>query len=250
MQEYRIQNQGLFERNYLPNMLGWYLLTPATTLSDMEWMLARAAGFNAGFALATSMDAIRNNSELGPILDAIREWETARRSGVFTQAQRALMKDPKNEFHLEAAGNGAWRLSPYHETAPFRHEKIVRQPGEPTSARWTFTTRDAKQPMQFKLRVAGDGGTIADPSFDVDRSARITFGVELQPGQTLVCEGTTTGRVYDEKGRQVRTVAASGAIPTMATGQHEVRFACEFKGASTPVVTVTFKTRGEAIAVP
>lgn len=250
MQEYRINNQALFERNYLPNMLGWYLLTPATTLSDMEWMLARAAGFNAGFALATSMEAIRDNTELGPILDAIREWETARRAGVFTPAQRALMKDPTNEFHLEAAGAGSWRLTPYHETAPFRHERIVRQPGEPTSARWTFTTADAKQPMQFKLRVAGDGGSIADPTFDVDRSARITFAVELQPGQTLVCEGTSTARVYDNKGRQIRLVTATGAVPAIGPGAHEVKFVCAFKGVSTPAVAVTFKTRGEAVAVP
>jgi hypothetical protein len=250
MQEYRIQNQGLFERNYLPNMLGWYLLTPATTLSDMEWMLARAAGFNAGFALATNMEAIRTNAELGPILDAIREWETARRAGVFTTAQRAFMKDPKNEFHLEAAGPGSWKLSAYHETAPFRHEKIVRQPGEPTFARWTFSTQDAKQPMQFKLRLAGDGASVTDPAFDVDRSARITFPVELQAGQTLVCEGTSIARVYDNKGRQVRTVNATGAVPAMAAGNHEVKFACEFKGTGSPIVTVTFKTRGEAVMVP
>lgn len=249
MQEYRINNQALFERNYLPNMLGWYLLTPTTTLSDIEWMLARASGFNAGFALATSMEAIRTNPGLGPILDAIRGWETARRAGVFTPAQRALMKDPKQEFHLEAAGTGAWHLYAFHETVPFRHERIVRQPGEPTSARWVFTTSDARQPMQFKLRVLGDGGSITDPSFDVDRSLRITFAVELQPGQTLVCEGTTTARIYDTRGRHVSTVTANGTIPQMAPGGHEVKFACEFKGTSPPAVAVTFKTRGEAVAV-
>ncbi len=27
MQEYRIANQALFERNYMPNMMGWYLMT-------------------------------------------------------------------------------------------------------------------------------------------------------------------------------------------------------------------------------
>lgn len=249
MQEYRINNQALFERNYLPNMLGWYLLTPSTTLSDIEWMLARASGFNAGFALATNMEAVRSNPGLGPILDAIREWESARRTGVFSPAQRALMKDPKKEFHLEAAGPGTWRLYPFHETAPFRHERIVRQPGEPTSARWVFTTPDSRQPLQFKLRVLGDGGSIADPSFDVDRSSRISFAVELQPGQTLVCEGTTTARVYDTKGRHVSTVTATGTIPLMAPRSHEVKFACEFRGTAPPAVTVTFKTRGEGETV-
>ena len=185
MQEYRIKNQSLFERNYLPNMLGWYLLTETTSLSDMEWMLARAAGFNAGFALATSMEAIRKNQELGPILDAIREWETARRARAFSPDHRSQLKDPKNEFHLEAHGANRWNLFAYHESPSFRHEKIVRQPGEPTASRWNYRTTDRKQPLQFKLRVTGEGGGITDPKFEVDRSASVTFAVELSPGQTL-----------------------------------------------------------------
>ena len=50
MQEYRINNQAFCERNYIPKTLGWYLLTPTTCVSDMEWTLARAAGFDAGLA--------------------------------------------------------------------------------------------------------------------------------------------------------------------------------------------------------
>ena len=44
MQQYRVDNQALFDRNYMPHMLGWYLLTERTKLAEMEWMLARAAG--------------------------------------------------------------------------------------------------------------------------------------------------------------------------------------------------------------
>ncbi|MCX6858987.1 MAG: hypothetical protein NTX70_01990, partial [Verrucomicrobia bacterium] len=88
MQEYRINNQAFCERNFIPKMLGWYLLRTSTCLSDMEWMLARSAGFDSGFALATSLDALRKNTETGPILDALREWEKARRAGVFTPEQR------------------------------------------------------------------------------------------------------------------------------------------------------------------
>ena len=34
MQEYRIQNQALFDRNYVPNMLGWYRLTATTSVAE------------------------------------------------------------------------------------------------------------------------------------------------------------------------------------------------------------------------
>ncbi|HEX4935194.1 MAG TPA: hypothetical protein VFV33_18545, partial [Gemmatimonadaceae bacterium] len=61
MQQYRIDNQALFARNYMPPMLGWYLLTERTTLAEMEWMLARAAGYGAGFAMVARPKALRSN---------------------------------------------------------------------------------------------------------------------------------------------------------------------------------------------
>ena len=101
MQQYRINNQGLFDRNYLPNMLGWYLLTETTSLADIEWMLARGAGYNAGYALATDIDAVNNNSDIEIIMDAIREWEKLRHSRAFSNKLIEKLKDPSNEFHLE-----------------------------------------------------------------------------------------------------------------------------------------------------
>ncbi len=114
MQQYRIDNQALFDRNYMPHMLGWYLLTETTTMADMEWMLARAAGYGAGFAMVARPKALRTNPQAGALLDAIREWETARTQHAFTAEQQARLRDPKREFHLETAGGGRWLL---HEGA-------------------------------------------------------------------------------------------------------------------------------------
>ncbi len=252
MQEYRIKNQDLFARNLMPNMFGWYLLTETTSLSDIEWMLARTSGFNAGFALATSIEAVRNNSDIGPILDAICQWEKARRGKAFSASLRERFKDPKSEFHLEPASEGEWRLYPYHESQRYRHEKTVRQPGEPAGSRWEYKNPDKGQPLQFKLRVTGDSATIANPKIDLDRFGTVMFPVELLTGQTLLCEGTPLARVYDGKGRQVKTVKAVGQIPVVQPGKHEIGFDCQFKASVTPIVVLTIKTRGEAekLALP
>jgi hypothetical protein len=246
MQDYRISNQALFERNYMPHMLGWYLLTETTTLSDIEWMLARAAGFNAGFALVTSIDAVRKNPDTGIILDAIREWEKAKRSGAFSPIQRKVLKDPKFEFHLEPVKEGGWDLFSYHDSRTFRHEKQIRQPGEPAGSRWEVYNADRAQAVQFTVRAVGDSGSIINPTLEIDRYRAISFGVELKAGQTLLCDGTTTGRVYDKKGRHIMTVQASDRIPVLHPGKHEIRFDCDFKGRSNPAAEVTFTTRGEA----
>jgi hypothetical protein len=120
---YRFKNQMFFERNLMPRMLGWFSLGPNTTLADAEWMLARAAGFDAGFALVTGMastaqleadpssaDALKRYGALPAILEAVRQWETARLSGAFPPEIKAQLRDNTREFHLEPVGRGQWDL--------------------------------------------------------------------------------------------------------------------------------------------
>ena len=244
MQEYRINNQAFCERNFIPKMLGWYLLRTSTCLSDMEWMLARSAGFDSGFALATSLDALRKNTESGPILDALREWEKARRAGVFTPEQREALRNPKREFHLQTVSGGGWDLFPFHDSADFQHEQLTRQPGEPTSAAWELKNPDARQPMQLKLRVFGTSGSIRNPTFEINRSAMLTIPVEIQSGQSLLLESDAIVRLYDAKGNPVQSFPLKTPLPVVLPASNPVTFDCEFLGDAPPKVTVTFKTRG------
>lgn len=246
MQEYRINNQALLERNYLPNMLGWYLMIETTTLSDIEWMLARAAGYNAGFALVADLAALKKNPQTPQILDALREWETARHSKVFSAAQRELLKNPKNEFHLEAVNEKSWKLYPFHASQEYAHEKTIRQPGEPTSVEWQYENTDGDQPLQFKLKASGGEGTIKNPSFEIDNFTIISYNVELKNNETLLCEGIKTARIYDNKGHQIKAVEANISIPDISHGKHKINFNCEFTGGQPLTVKVIFKSMGRA----
>ena len=249
MQEYRINNQAFCERNFIPKMLGWYLLRTSTCLSDMEWMLARSAGFDSGFALATSLDALRKNTESGPILDALREWEKARRAGVFTPEQREALRNPKREFHLQTVSGGGWDLFPFHDSADFHHELVTRQPGEPTSVQWDVTNPDARQTVQIKLRVAGGGGSIRNPILEINRSATLQIPIEIQAGQSLLLESDAIVRLYDAKGSPVQSFPMKTALPMVQAGTNQISFDCEFQGETPPKVSVTFKTRGNPTRV-
>ncbi|MDD8026207.1 MAG: hypothetical protein PHI34_06825 [Acidobacteriota bacterium] len=244
MQEYRIKNQALFERNYIPNMLGWYLMRDTTSLSDVEWMLARAAGYGAGFAFTSSLEDMRKNPETGAVLDAIREWETARRGGAFSPEQRLRMKNPKAEFHLAKRADGGWDLYPFHESQAFSHEKMSLQPGQPTAAEWTFDNPDDAQPLQLKLKAAGREGSLRRPRFEIDGYFELVFDVEMQAGQTLLWEGAGDARLYDDKGQPIKTVAAPAAPPTIGPGSHRIVFDAEFRGDAAPKAEATFRTRG------
>jgi hypothetical protein len=128
---YRFKNQLYFERNLMPHMLGWFALSPDTTVEDAEWLLARAAGFDAGFALAASLEStaqlaadpaaletVRQFGATPAILEAVRQWETARLAGAFPNKLKEGLRDNTREFHLEPVGPGRWNLYPVLKLEP------------------------------------------------------------------------------------------------------------------------------------
>ena len=244
MQQYRIDNQALFDRNYMPHMLGWYLLTDRTTLPEMEWMLARAAGYSAGFAMVARPQALRANALTPVLLDAIREWEAARTSGAFDSAQRERLKDPTNEFHLEATAPGAWTLAQYATSPLFVRTRVERQPGEPTGTTWEVAQGWSEQRLQFRLLLTGTGATAKQFRLQVDRYAEVGIPVELQEGESLVVDGSTTVRVYDAGGRPKATHQLAMLPPMVAAGTHRVTLDSEFGGVGSPRIEVQFKGMG------
>ena len=120
---YRLKNQLFYTRNLIPHMLGWFAVRGETTTEDAEWLCARAAGYDAGFALATSFASKATQSSAGvsgvdatkaAIFEVIRQWETARQSGAFPESVKPALQDVNREFHLVAAGPGEWDLQPFN----------------------------------------------------------------------------------------------------------------------------------------
>ncbi len=93
--EYRLKNQKYFSRNMMPGMLGWFSMRETTSLEDIEWMLARSAGFDAGFAFVVSQRVLQVNGQTKEILNKVKNWEFARQNGAFTSEQKEEMKNPE-----------------------------------------------------------------------------------------------------------------------------------------------------------
>ncbi|MEE3232768.1 MAG: hypothetical protein VX294_01260 [Candidatus Latescibacterota bacterium] len=123
---YRLKNQYYYSRNLMPRMLGWFALREDTSIEDAEWLLARAAGFDAGFALATSIKFNANQvtptkqkgrkkipSNSYRILEVVNCWESARRNNVFPDDLKEQLQDINKEFHLEKKGDH-WALFPIY----------------------------------------------------------------------------------------------------------------------------------------
>ena len=124
---YRLKNQLFYTRNLIPRMLGWFAVRAETSPEDAEWLCARAAGYDAGFALATSFEskANQNSGDVArvdekklAIFEVVKQWETARRSGSFPERVKPQLQDVNREFRLVAVGPGEWDLVPMRPAGP------------------------------------------------------------------------------------------------------------------------------------
>ncbi|HLO79954.1 MAG TPA: hypothetical protein VK166_03295 [Chitinophagaceae bacterium] len=241
MQQYRIDNQGLFDRNFMPHMLGWYLLSENTSLPEMEWMLARAAGYSAGFAMVARPEALRKNPITNSLLDAIREWETAKHGNAFSAAQKEALKNPKNEFHLEKIADGKWTLNTYAISPVFVREKFERQPGEPTHTEWKFSQKWNEQVLQFRMNIIGTEGSVTNIKMQLDNYRELLLPLTLKAGESLVCDGTETIRLYDKNGKPKGTFKLQSAPPMVSAGEHNIIIDSGFEGEEPPKIELQFK---------
>lgn len=105
-------NNAYYRANYLPGMLGWISLPGTAGLQTVEDTLARGAGLNAGAGFETSVSSLTNGGQnTATLLDAVKQWETARNLGAFTDAQRAQFRDQSTHWHLSVVTPGrSWSL--------------------------------------------------------------------------------------------------------------------------------------------
>ena len=239
--QYRLNNQRLFRRNFMPGMLGWFRMTNETSLEDIEWLLARAAGFDAGFALVTDPKTVRENGLGEKILSIINEWETARMSEVFSPEQKKEFEEIRNEYHLEKVEEGKWKFYPI-ENQIYTHDKKEKQPGEPVFSTFIYENPYDKQNMQFIITVGGDC-EISNLNIELDNYESITIPFTLKNRQILKYTGGNEFIIYDKNWNIISVEKTKQLL--ISNGEHSVKFDCKFSGGEKPVVKLEIKTIGE-----
>jgi len=217
----RISNQRFYEDNYLPNMLGWFLITAQTSADDVNWMLARAAGFNAGYALVMRTEALVN-PQMDDIINRINLWTSAQRKGVFNTEQKRWLKNPINDAGLIIRDDKLYlqRFKKYE----FEYEAKVLQPGQPTSLSWNFENSEVKQTPQFVLHAMGDDGKITNPAIDIDNSFHLVIPCTVLAGQTLTIGNLNVASLYDRKGKLIKKIKVDSKLPDLAVSKHTLSF--------------------------
>lgn len=237
--DYRLENQPFLERNYMPNMLGWFLLSATTTKEDIEWMMARAAGYNAGFAMVASHKNLQKNPATSQLLDLIRLWQEAYQKKIFSNDQIVRLKNPENDFHLEKTA-AEWKLYPFKKHK-FEHGQQLLQPGQPTFSEWKFENRDAKQALTFTLTILGKKGAIQNPWIELDGYFKLELPGEYMAGHSIVFDGEKL-KLYNEKGGFIKELPLSQPVPLLIKGEHNIKFDCGFSEENQLKIRFVFKT--------
>jgi hypothetical protein len=251
MAEYRFKNQEYFNRNLFPRMLGWFLVRTAegdleaTALDDVEWVMTKCAGYDAGCAVFVSLNTLKRNGKTDEMLIAISEWEKARISGAFSAEQREKMK--KSEYHLESNGEEGWKIYPVEFSSKWTCRYEERQPGQPSGMEYEFENKFDRQPLRFVMRILSSGNTdtafIVNPSLEIG-VRKITFPVKLKPQQYLVCDDDKKVQVYDINWNLVQTLELDSELPGLLTGKCRIEFNCEFEGEPKPFAEIRLQTMG------
>jgi hypothetical protein len=239
--QYRLKNQNYYARNLMPRMLGWFQMNAETTLEDAEWLLARAAGFDAGFCLVTSPDTVRRNGAGTNIIAAINRWETARLTGAFPEPAKAALRDIQHEFHLETVSANTWNLYPVHSVKGVHNRR--EQPGMITTTEFTFDHPHSAQPMQFILQVTGKSET-SDLVLELNGREALTFTAPLAPGQILRYAGGEFMLRCNAQGQPLETIAVNPKRLQIASGKTLIRVGARLAAGEDAALKCEFRTLG------
>ena len=241
----RLKNQQFYRRNLMPSMLGWFSLKTETSIEDIEWMLARGAGFDAGFGLATSLETTKKHGRKDEILAAIKLWENARLRGVFTEAQKQKFQDTKNEFHLQVNAGGGYELMPVYNSY-YIHGQKIKQPGEPAFTTFQFDNPSASQAFVFIITMMTDSETDKDISFDeisvsINQQDPLVLPVSLKQKQILYCDGKTI-KLYNNQWQLLQTIEKP--LPILVTGRNDIKFDGKYSGENGARIKIEIRAKG------
>ena len=243
----RLRNQQFYRRNLMPSMLGWFSLKAETSLEDIEWMLARGAGFDAGFGLSTRLETMKKHGRINEVLETIKLWEDARLKGMFTPSQKLLMEDTRNEFHLEKTSTGDYHLVPVHN-AHLVHEQKIRQPGEPVFSTFDFRNPHASQPAAFIITMSPKKDsdlevTFSNPVITINQQEALTIPVSLKYNQYLYCDGKEV-KLYDRQWQLLQTIGLTTQLRSMVNGSNQVSFDGKFSGENGGDLKIELRVKG------
>ncbi len=246
---FRLRNVKYYSRNYLPRMLGNFKFIHDTSLEDAEWLGAKAAGLEAGFALvALDQDvqgwtSIRENAIADKLLSAIKTWETARMADAFSSDQKKLLLKMDHEFHLEEMEEGTWSLYPYK----IGRTVIERTTIKPASGAFDFDNPYEDQPMMLSIKMVPNRcwPYIRRLKLKVNDNKLIEIPVYMSPHQTLTWDSENGLRLYARNWKLLKQIEFDESLPMLVNGLNHIEIEAGMTRTSSAPIRIQVKSAGK-----
>lgn len=234
------KRQEYYRSNLMPWMIGNFKIhiadknRKATTMEELEWFLANAAGYDAGFGLDFEANAMRKHGLTDPMLNTINIWETLRLSGAFSETQKENLKDPYSNWHIEKGKDSTYLLYPQHISRGYLCNL--------SEDKWQWYSPYSGR---FALRIEVEGhGSISELSFRTPNGI-LYLPCTIHAGQFLLYDFDGTARITDRNYNTITQITSRG-VSLLEEDASEVSFSCEVKpeGKKRPEVSVRYMTRG------
>jgi hypothetical protein len=222
MIDYRLRRQLQLVNNHMPHKMGQYYPDDATS-EDMEWLMAVAAGWDAGVDLhfTRASPKSENMKTLGNI---VRLWMAARQANAFSESQKLGLRQTDRLYTLSRDNGGHYNLKFVRRwiqpgliplpASVFKISPIAPAKVESCGIDWSWThnpgiyrkagvsedlvgvangklsewqvTYPNNDRLQFVLRVPTNAPcAVRNPTVILNGKERLTIPVTLQPGQYL-----------------------------------------------------------------
>lgn len=225
-------------RMFLPGQLGWWSVKTwsgpqgePTFADDIEYLMGKCVGTDTGFALMGVDPGNIGKVPAYPQLAAImKQYETLRHADYFSEAVKAKLRLPGDEFTLFQEQSGEWQF----RRAQYDRHKVEGLDG--WSNVWSVTNEFERQPVQLRIEAlisaepydAPDRITIADFAdvkdyTDVAAQAGITAKLEssVEPAKDGATSGRFTATNSTPKRQGAWAKAGKGFAPTANLQGHE-----------------------------
>lgn len=228
-----------------PLMLGWIPVRvsdkrqASSTLEDLEWVLSKAAAFNAGFGLVIDRIALKRYGQLDKVMALVKAWNAVRDAGVLTEYQKEDLRDPYADWHLEPYGEEGYLLFPVHQSRGYR---CVFQERGSHRETWQWKS-DETSVVGLRIEVKGKG-EIRQPML-ATASDTLVFPCVVKVGEFLLCDFDGVARVTDADYHTLQEFPLERML-TLSEGESSVFFSCDVEGdKKLPEVSVRYFTREE-----
>jgi hypothetical protein len=167
---------------FLPGALGAFTFRTdapehlASSPDEWEWLLSKAAGYDAAFFFETDMKVFKGNGQTDCILSLVKNWEDARIARAFTDAQRERLREYEMSFRI-TPGLERWSVMPLRI-----QKRFLKADGGATAINNPF----APQPLRFEIRVL--------PAFDYADPRNLPL-LPADLGQLRIAEGLSVRSV-------------------------------------------------------